>query len=77
MRLKKFFDNYIKSEKIIPLYTYDIAVINSPIGEKYWQQFLKVENITEDEIDQLPTLAKLALAVTFLSHLRFQLIRNG
>lgn len=77
MRLKKFFDNYIKSEKIIPLYNYDIAVINSPIGEKYWQQFLKVENITEDEIDQLPTLARLALAVTFLSHVRFQLIRNG
>lgn len=77
MRLKKFFDNYIKSEKIIPLYTYDVEVINSPEGEKYWEQFLKVEDITEDEIDQLPTLAKLALAVTFLSHVRFQVIRNG
>ena len=77
MRLKKFFDNYIKSEKIIPLYTYDVEVINSPEGEKYWEQFLKVEDITEDEIDQLPTLARLALAVTFLSHVRFQLIRNG
>lgn len=77
MRLKKFFDNYIKSEKIIPLYTYDVEVINSPEGEKYWEQFLKIEDITEDEIDQLPTLAKLALAVTFLSHVRFQVIRNG
>lgn len=77
MRLKKFFDNYIKPEKIIPLYTYDVAVISSPEGEKYWEQFLKVEDITEDEIDQLSTLARLALAVTFLSHVRFQVIRNG
>lgn len=77
MKLKEFVNLYIIPENNIPLYNYDIAVINSSIGEKYWQQFLKVEDITENEIDQLPTLARLALAVTFLSHVRFQLIKNG
>lgn len=77
MKLKEFVSMYIVPENNIPLYNYDVAVINSPLGEEYWQQFLKVQKITENEIDQLPTLAKLALAVAFLSYVRFQNIRNA
>lgn len=39
MELKKIVDTYVVSEKTIPLYNYDIAVINSSEGGKYWQQF--------------------------------------
>lgn len=77
MTLKEFVDNYIVPYKGVPLYDFDFAVINSPLGEKYWELFLDVEKITEDEIDGLSLPAKFALAVSFLSHVRFQNLRNG
>jgi len=76
MTLKEFSSNYIIPNNDIPLYKLDLSIINSSLGEKYWQSLLKVEAITEEEIDLLPLLAKYALAVSFLSHIRFQVLRN-
>lgn len=75
MTLKEFVYNYIVPYKGVPLYDFDFAVINSSVGEEYWKSFLDIEKMTESEIDALSLPAKYALAVSFLSHVRFQNLR--
>lgn len=76
MTLKEFVNNFILPHDDVPLYNFDLAVIDSPVGERYWKLFLEIEKITEHEIDELSLPAKYALVVSFLSHVRFQNLRN-